>query len=101
MTKYKVISVLFVVQDDSIIKPRVTKLNVGEQASIYCNSRTPKWYFKSPNTKVISFTENLVLQSAALKHNGEYYCFGQYRDYSKHFLAKAELHVFGELFIMC
>lgn len=86
------------VEDDSKILDPHRKVDVGDLATFICNSHNPpKWFFKDTTSLPIEHTNILSLYSVQPEDAGEYYCFGDYADQKKHFLAKAILEVNSKL----
>ena len=85
------------VKDWSLIFPNVLKANVGSSVMFHCASYAyTKWFHQDPYNDYVSHKSYFVLNSVSLGDNGFYYCFGEHIYPLKHFLAKAELKVYGE-----
>ena len=101
-----VLSHNYTVSDDSKIRPiHGKKTPLGSQTIIYCDSEgSSKWMFKTsiPQSNVslnIDFgqlSSTIYINRVKQIHTGEYYCYGQYHESSKHFVAISRLKVYGE-----
>ena len=56
-----------------------------------------RWYIKSTSMEPISNSSKLVIENVDAKDAGLYYCYGLYDQSFKHFIAKANLRILGEL----
>ena len=90
------------VKDDSKISPLLHIANVGEKVNFSCDSvGERRWYYERinfvPTSKpVIEHVDSLFIRHVRSSHAGYFFCFGS--DGHKHFLARANLIVYGELF---
>ena len=77
--------------------------DVGDTELIICKTfGNGVWYFqterRNPKGSPIFFGNTILLSDIELNQAGFYYCYGSYQYLSKHFLANAELRVYGEFF---
>ena len=90
-----------VVKYDLGISPQVTKVKKEGNARFECVSNgTVIWYYEGYDeiTKYfVSVGSYLMFNTVQLSHGGYYFCYGLLPDGKTHFLARAELRVFGEL----
>ena len=91
-----------VVRDDEKVKPLIRKKDVGMKATFKCDSSgTVSWYFEpsadNPITFPLFWNKRLNLFAVEPKDIGYYFCYGTYSDNKRHFLAKAELKLYGML----
>lgn len=85
------------------ILPVVEDVDIGQNATFACISHgKTRWYFVrygdgyTPRANPISQYEIINIDPVSLYHSGYYYCYGAYSGKMKHFLARAELKVYGE-----
>ena len=84
-------------KDDSRIIPPVWKDDMGKILQIRCRSfGNTKWYFGSPTGTPLYEHNNLITYHAKVYFTGTYYCYGMYLLNNEHFLAKAEVVVYGK-----
>ena len=88
------------VQDNTQIKPKLVKASVGQTIQFSCNSwYDNRWFHNVLSTNHITPSSQFYLfriESTTYKHGGHYYCYGQYGIKQKHFIARAELRIYGE-----
>ena len=84
------------------IFPAANSADVGHQASFTCESDDVKWYYEKiqylPISTPISFHNKYQMYNVKNGNSGNYFCYGKYRENSKHFLAKATLTVYGKTY---
>ena len=88
------------VEDHEQVYPNILIGMLDEQQYIRCNTHEEvRWYHSKgrvcPNTLPISTNPHLIIQDVAYSDAGFYFCYGTYKGSSKHFLAKADLRVYG------
>ena len=78
--------------------PKIISANIGSRVSFECYTvRQPQWIFNSFTTPPISFSNKLVIEPVSLTDAGEYFCYGEYYNNPRNFLAKGLLKVYGKL----
>lgn len=90
-----------------MVYPSLNRGNVNGNISFSCQNAgmAASWYFEkrksSPKYLPIFITNILQLEELEIEHAGFYFCYGLYKKKSgKHFLAKAQLKVYGKLCIL-
>ena len=94
--------------DTTKIFPLLYRADVNDSITFYSrNSQDDvRWYFEShkfsPKFMPISTGKILILKEIELENAGFYFCYGLYkRKHMKHFLAKAELKIYGKATANC
>ena len=92
-------------RDDNRIKPSILQITLGKNSSFECGfecgpGRDFQWYYKVPQGEPIGKGTCLTFQKIESRQQGSYYCFGKYPRGKLHFLAKAELKVYGNFIII-
>ena len=81
-----------------MVFPIQTKIIMYKSMKLQCDTDHPYWFFKTPmGQSIYSLEDVIILDNVTLKDNGDYYCYGSYRDREGHFLAKATVKVYGML----
>ena len=92
---------IFSVKDDSRIHPPLWRAVIGSTVSYKCISAgNTRWYYKYFDTMPISLADFLTVKSVTLENAAYYYCYGLYENKQKHFIASAQLKVYGKIFFM-
>lgn len=88
----------FIVKDDKRIDQSFRVIDTGSKVTFKCKSMgITKWYFKDISTQPLSYSTNLMIPGVNWQHEGDYYCFGSYRNKFKYFVAKTTLKVYSKL----
>ncbi len=77
--------------------PQYLGVEEGESALFYCNSGLGEvsWYYRNFISSPIGTKDLLIISPAFSNNSGLYYCYGTYPNRS-HFIATANLKVYGK-----
>ena len=101
--------ILCTVRDDNQIRPTpISNVYVGGFIAFYCNSKgQTKWFYngeKLPHYLNEQYLASiLTLNPVNQRSGGIYSCYGSYSPlpFSKHFVAKTRLKVYGKFIMSC
>jgi len=99
--KYFTIAILIPVADNTRLTSRIIKEKLGERVSLGCLSEGgTSWYHGSLESSPIFTRSLLVIERIQLNQSGDYYCNGLYSNKTSHFIAKANIRVYGKLLLL-
>ena len=86
--------------DDSKIRPHIGRVDIGKTLDIVCNSNgNTKWFHTYLSSLPVLYDDNkYLIKSAHQNQEGNYYCYGKYKNTKRHFLAKTLIKVYGKQF---
>lgn len=101
---YYVCHVIDAVKDDGKIEPAVIRAYIGALVSFNCDSYMDTiWQYGSStltgNTELSSKKTKLTIFGVNILNKGFYSCYGLNYEGTRHFVAKAELKVYGKFSI--
>lgn len=79
-------------------------VDIGGQASFACTvTKEMRWYHEVsrflPLSLPIAYVQQVIeIKSVKLSDSGNYFCYGKQPSNDRHFLARAQLIVYGKLF---
>ena len=89
--------------DNTRIVPSLHRVDIGGTTILNCTSYGhTMWFHITPDSVIGSSKDTYTINSANWTSSGYYFCYGSYGRHtfskkSKHFLAKTEVRVYGEI----